>query len=400
MCTAETPGILFDCQFDFQPVGHGLFYTGRVKDFHFVYDCGSKSTTCLNEAIKNYLGEMYKKTIDLLIISHFHKDHINGIPRLLEAVDKINKVILPYLSPVERLIAVLENTISAEGSIDEDSNNLIFDPVEYFHRNGYTPEFVFLAADELSQGRFRDDLGISSQEGIREPFINEHSCKKQCNWAFKFYYRKCDEQIDKEKQFLKDVTDKGISLENIAEVFKREFSVLQKIYKKVFGSKQNQTSIVCCHGLASGSCGEFFYYEESPIDIENPVYSLKDNSIKMPDAKPITPSISISEPLQMLTGDAELDIAQFESHFASELTHVGVFQVPHHASDSNWENDFLVSMKNCNLWVVSCRSNDNKHPGMCVINELGKKQLIPSICDEDTRISMLANVNNYYLLEI
>lgn len=110
---------LFDCQFVFQPAGQGLFYTGRVGKFNFVYDCGTNSkNTPLSTAIKSYASKL-KTPLDLLIISHFHQDHINGIPRLLVAVDKINKVSLPYLSSVERLIAVSENTVGAEGSIDE-----------------------------------------------------------------------------------------------------------------------------------------------------------------------------------------------------------------------------------------------------------------------------------------
>ena len=85
------------CQFN--GVGQGLFYSASICDshgrvFNFVYDCGTfydKDKKLLNKKICNcFSGD----TIDALFISHFHKDHISGIPELIKRY-KIKYVFLP-----------------------------------------------------------------------------------------------------------------------------------------------------------------------------------------------------------------------------------------------------------------------------------------------------------------
>ena len=94
--------------FTFHNVGQGLFYTGKIDDFNFVYDCGSlsKYKKYLFDSVNNYVGNV--KKLNLLIISHLHIDHISGLDTLLNRV-KVDKVILPYFLPLERLIISLRN---------------------------------------------------------------------------------------------------------------------------------------------------------------------------------------------------------------------------------------------------------------------------------------------------
>ena len=98
----------------FWPVGHGAFYTekfgGRVT---VVYDCGSGLAPVRNiggkdvspkdvaDRVNGFLppkkdedGNVIKD-IDLLFISHFHADHINGVPALLP---RVKRLVLPYFS--------------------------------------------------------------------------------------------------------------------------------------------------------------------------------------------------------------------------------------------------------------------------------------------------------------
>src|ERR1700761_6240842 len=96
--------------FEFHAIGQGGFYTGMLGKsdipsdvFHFVYDCGKSGSTAL---LKNEVAD-YQKIIsghlDLLIISHFHEDHINGIRALLTGIT-CRRVIIPYYEPEERLL--------------------------------------------------------------------------------------------------------------------------------------------------------------------------------------------------------------------------------------------------------------------------------------------------------
>jgi ribonuclease BN (tRNA processing enzyme) len=94
--------------FTYRNVGQGLFYTGRIGSFNFVYDCGSENRTRLKESILSYKErELRRNLLDVLIISHFHDDHIIGLEELLNNLH-IDTVILPYLTPIERLIISLQ----------------------------------------------------------------------------------------------------------------------------------------------------------------------------------------------------------------------------------------------------------------------------------------------------
>ena len=68
------------------PVGQGGFCVETFqleRDHHIIYDCGSLTDVNLvKKHIRNYLDPREK--IDAVFISHLDKDHINGLPYLLE----------------------------------------------------------------------------------------------------------------------------------------------------------------------------------------------------------------------------------------------------------------------------------------------------------------------------
>lgn len=83
------------------PVGQGAFYTetlhrpGLSDDKHVVYDCGAlPMSERLKEEIKNFLPD--GSTIDIMFISHFHSDHVNGLKTLAERY-KIKNLVLPQI---------------------------------------------------------------------------------------------------------------------------------------------------------------------------------------------------------------------------------------------------------------------------------------------------------------
>jgi glyoxylase-like metal-dependent hydrolase (beta-lactamase superfamily II) len=81
---------IFNAEFTFHNVGQGLFYTGEISSnksiFRFVYDCGqdnSNKNVCSavdafhSRVMDGDIGNE-KPLINLLIISHFHYDHVSG----------------------------------------------------------------------------------------------------------------------------------------------------------------------------------------------------------------------------------------------------------------------------------------------------------------------------------
>lgn len=121
-------------------VGHGGFHsqslffqrlqrdpTMRLGDgamLRIVYDCGSgrrqKPSKALAKAVRRMLDDIPKRsTVDLLVISHFDRDHVNGLDHLAAKLKKkridVVRVWAPVLSRVEALYAV---TVAAQDGDD------------------------------------------------------------------------------------------------------------------------------------------------------------------------------------------------------------------------------------------------------------------------------------------
>ena len=114
----------------FHPVGQGAFYTeeffsGEERIFTVVYDCGSETAPKVDFEAKI---EGFKKRIshiDILFLSHFHADHINGLDKLLEGV-KVEKTIIPMLpqevlllTRVQNFIKYRDDALAADGVISD-----------------------------------------------------------------------------------------------------------------------------------------------------------------------------------------------------------------------------------------------------------------------------------------
>lgn len=113
-----------------QPIGQGFFYSGKikagVKEFNFIFDCGSLSYSVLNDTINRYRNLNDDKVpLDLIVISHFDADHINGLKRVL-GTRKVKRIIAPFIGFKERFILALRFADNIEeADLDPDAINSI-----------------------------------------------------------------------------------------------------------------------------------------------------------------------------------------------------------------------------------------------------------------------------------
>jgi ribonuclease BN (tRNA processing enzyme) len=85
----------------FHPIGQSAFYSEKFESgFTIVYDCGGSTKAIVEQEIQNSFEKDEK--IDIVFISHFHNDHINGLEFLLKYCD-VQKVVLP-LTPYVRIV--------------------------------------------------------------------------------------------------------------------------------------------------------------------------------------------------------------------------------------------------------------------------------------------------------
>lgn len=85
----------------FHAVGHGTFITGvvirnRKRAFNWIYDCGSKSANAMNAALaRTAAWPVWADPINMLVLSHFDDDHVNGLEALLTQ-RHVNCLVLPF----------------------------------------------------------------------------------------------------------------------------------------------------------------------------------------------------------------------------------------------------------------------------------------------------------------
>jgi glyoxylase-like metal-dependent hydrolase (beta-lactamase superfamily II) len=163
----------------FFPVGQGLFAAGSVEfwppqpkphrninipgqtkpapigPYRWVYDCGSSSGKHLvTNAIADLKRTCKRKKIDLLTLSHFHDDHINGVVELLDKIGA-KTIMLPWAPLWRRLLIGFEQGLRAS-----DPEMLFYvDPVQYF-------------AQEAGDG-FGQVLFVMPSDGEGPPFLTD-----------------------------------------------------------------------------------------------------------------------------------------------------------------------------------------------------------------------------------
>ena len=106
-------------------VGQGLSLVALTEDSTVVIDCGSTgSATNAGDATADYLLQCGCGTVDLLILTHFHADHANGVRRLMSRVDVKRIAFSPDCEENEYSERILR-TCAAQGTevlyIEEDS---------------------------------------------------------------------------------------------------------------------------------------------------------------------------------------------------------------------------------------------------------------------------------------
>ncbi len=352
-----------------------------------MYDCGSTRPRQVNGLVSDYKKMLRPFKIDLLVLSHLHSDHTSGLNTLLSRYPgvPVDLAVLPYLSPLERLIVSLSKEYLPNWYYE-----FLSDPATFLVSKGVRkiiligdsePSEVWdnLPKDRPNLDHFGNEEGpiekISLQnaraleENIRheEPLLTQMlnsgaiSAKthdggifartRNLRWLFQFYNYKVERTAEKEK-FEKSVSA-IIGTDKITEVIK-DFSK-RKLLRDCYKSLQadfNDTSLLMYHGPIF-----------SDIHLEKSFHQA-----------------------HLLTGDLNLNnkVLDVCSHFGNDLSKVGFCLVPHHGSKKNWDPSFSNNFRADCEWVVSCGLRNKHHPSFQVVDNLKKKGKHVVLCNEIT----------------
>lgn len=355
--------------FMFHPVGQGLFYTGSIKNqnFNFVYDCGTESKEeYVKKSIDNYINSFKngEPDIDFVVISHLHKDHINGLPYLAKKAH-IKRIFLPYLGSDYNLISlVLQYHILDKETITKKDYEL-YD----FMKNLYFKEkndnifniddIVFLKEQNDDETYKSHNNGYSLNKVEIEAEIENASY-----WKFilinKAGFEEDLEQLSKKIPFSYNFSKPARTIQ--------ELDRIKDIYIEVFGDKLNNTSTLLLHYPTNLELRTYY----SSCDVNNLKHKYCQ---KMYDCEFCVNTDNRDNTVTLLTGDAVVDkemICEINKFTSADRqsNEIGFLQIPHHGSKPNWEALKEHHLPIVNHLIPFGLGNIHHHPNADVIHDL------------------------------
>lgn len=406
------------------PVGQGAFYTEEFFDndhnrMHtVVFDCGSKTrfgrSNCINKVVSGAFVE--GQTIDILFISHFDNDHVNGISEILKNRRHIGYVVLPQLDgnewfyTIENSITSGENLhttarrvynlrrrlmsagasilqvrpIPGEGFQEEESHPHTIDPEIEGQRQRVDNR------DNDGGNGISDISGIGDAEGMIDSGT-VFGIVKSPSWIYvpvNFTYGKDIKELKNKIQTILDADAKyqGKSIGNLMSIelcdfIERNRKAINDAYDAVFPStnasslclysgairetqiRQNINNGIIIHSILI----QKYIYHDSPKKIERGLYFGQRNC-----------EGCIFTGDSVMTNGKNIDKLRFVfSSIGNWSKRLGTFQLPHHGSKENFGKDsldFLFDAKDikCHMPLLCFASfgstNSYGHPSDSLIS--------------------------------
>ncbi|MGZ2452739.1 hypothetical protein ACVIRO_005556 [Rhizobium ruizarguesonis] len=381
-------------------VGQGGFHVGIVREctdsilptfseagtasVFYVYDCGSEPRKHVDQVIAALIRARDGRSLDFLFLSHFDRDHMCGIPRLLAKMQglQVDTVVLPYVDHVERLLAFGRSAQTRGGAeANRFFAEMVVDPVATLQEFG-PRQIIFVDSGEepapdlspsepprgpvdrlpswkaAGHGRSPPSWSVAGQSVflVRDPTFDLFNGNDFGGWQLvPFVDRVSPKVVENFKRvaeallnweprsFAKKVADRSVRCELVT----RHRSTMARAYKHSFENK-NITSLCLYSGPAKPK-------EAGAVQI-------------CPRSSPA----DIAKVAWMGTGDANLkdqhSIDRFEAHYGNLIPYISTFLLPHHGSIHNSDPQRLIST--ADRWVAAAepRHDHFKHPAKVLVD--------------------------------
>lgn len=375
------------------PVGHGFFHTASVgagdgPRFEYVYDCGAKKRKAvLAPAIVAYTTSLSAPSVDLLVLSHFHADHVNGLDMLF-GHKRIDTAIIPYVSAAERLLLVAQILTKADAGFDDVV--LAATPEAWLRARGVTRVITITSTGEPPPPPDDEDRAPETHEvpalatgwelragaetgrvladaesvGDNTPVILTQAGVGA--WEFLFFCWSAKEQADRFARAIKAVTKKS----------PEELLDPKQLPSTLRDSRTRKQIIKCYTDIAArGMNWTTLCLRAGPIRTPpDPIYYLaRMGTARAPLQVGSTFDAAPSGALAWLgTGDLELAETEVSDSFFAHYDKRGAVRtlsLPHHGSRKNFDVD-LLSHFQPSVVFATCPVESPHHPDEAVVRVL------------------------------
>lgn len=207
----------------FFSVGQALFAVESVGDRVIVYDCGGQTKQLVTDAIFRKYHECPKQDIDALFISHYDRDHINGVFVLL-GLFRIKVVFLPMVSVLSRFMSAMRSHFAW------DYMNFYADPRAFLLNYGvgavrYVGQQEASLVDGQSVIEEEDNRDLTNVVALRFPEMPD--------WVYIPYNRKTISSQEERRFFASLGLPADASVEDLLNLWKSKDLNLKKALLKL-----------------------------------------------------------------------------------------------------------------------------------------------------------------------
>ena len=351
------------------PIGQGAFYTetlhipGSDDDKYIVYDCGVMPlSNRLKEEVDNFLPK--GSVIDVLFISHFHSDHVNGI-KLLAQRYKIKHVVVPQIDDYEWFY-IIENYLStdiADVNIVSDVRAAIGDakliqvgPIGENMNRAVSDETIVLDSFNGTLINGLSPLAIDNQSFALWHFIVVNPLLKG--------------DLDALKRELRNIDHDGRKLEidNLQEpdILTAARKDIQTAYEKVYKGGNEYSMCMFSELVNRKDYESYSWYNKRFLHFVNcEYYKRQYEEYRIYDVDG-----------GLFCGDADFfncdTLECLKARLGGRVLNVGLLQLPHHGSKENFNIDLLSWLKNLQV-SFACYGSPNRynHPSSDVMGTAG-----------------------------
>lgn len=304
----------------FHSVGQGAFYTEKIYDdfneYKIVYDCGS-TTTNNSSILRREIDNQFDSgdIIDILFISHLHKDHVNGIEYLMQRCT-IRNIVLPLVHPTE--ITILSNNYFR-------GQNTFYDVSSFLNRLD-RKDINIIYIDPSSEMEKQIFILNNSNPAI----TSTNSVLNNFDWIFKLHTHNYTNQ---RRLFEQELTRQKIDINSIDLSNQNNRDNLKKIYERIYRNA-NIGSLVVFSNCSANAKGALYLgdYDCSSSETWN----------------------------------------SFFGRYSNDFINLSTLQIPHHGSKHNFNMNLLFNnlfqSNNINYIISHGISNPYRHPHTQVLN--------------------------------
>lgn len=342
----------------FLPIGQGGFAVEQFDEgrYNVVFDCGT-TTRIGKKNCKKVIEDEIRRTFKLhtriqkVFISHFHEDHINGLPFLLDHCF-VDEIYLPYLTRSEQVIALILLHEYMNGAAGQLLRDIITGrPLEKDTRTFYvTPQQI--ESNIEVEGR-NSNLIPSGIEQIISGKAPDYDQWYFIPFAFQGELRSA--------QFERILYDNRINDTLQREILTSDFwsnskmrNIVKEAYNTITSNDINLSTMTVFSGSRSKSTLQYY-----PADVCYccPPYDC---------CRQYYPSGCL------YTGDyhaaSEREWDALRQAYDADWNRIGVFTIPHHGSSNSYNNE--LARQRAAFIINAGYNNSYRHPNHIVLRRL------------------------------